>query len=523
MRVLFITTPYSVEEHPMPPLSLSYLASVLLAQGIEVEILDLLTSKASPAKIRRKLEQYQPGVVGTTCVTMSFPAAARILKVCKEFDPRIVTVIGGPHVSFAADDTFRRAPWIDVIVAGEGDMTVLELVSALDRRTDLAQVPGIFLHQDGRVIKTGPRPLIQKIDELPFPARHLLPLSRYRGFEAACSVITSRGCPYSCIFCSAPRMFGKKVRFRHPERVVDEIELIHRDLGFDRVNIVDDTFTLNHRHTKELCRELIRRNLPVEWNAYSRVDTLTGELLELMREAGCTFLVFGIESGSQEILDTIKKGITLEKVRSAAKLTSAAGIKSFASFILGLPGETPETAHRTRALARELFEGYGIQYGFHFLSPFPGTEVYDKADEFGVRILTRNWARYNANEPITETTPASLATVREIVAGYDRDIVLAWGSIREMAEAGDEACAQSLRVRQTSDFVWELLKGDLIESLGKTKGSTRPQEAEEKLVEVLSPKVGASPDVARREIGKLLQKGLLKSEPSDNGFTWRWA
>ena len=347
MRILLIAPPYALEEYPLPPLSLSYLSGSLLEHGFEVEILDLLTSKASPAKIRRKLEQYQPQVVGTTAVTMTFPAASRILKACKEFDPGITTVVGGPHVSFAAEDTFQRAPWIDVVVAGEGDMTVVELASALDRGADIEKVAGLFINRNGKVIKTAPRPLIDNLDELPLPARHLLPLSRYHALGAACSVISSRGCPYGCTFCTTPRMYGRKVRFRQPALVVDEIELIYREYGFSQISVVDDTFTLNHPHATDLCRELIRRRLPVKWSIFSRVDTLTPELLDLMREAGCTCMLFGVESGNQEVLNNIKKGITPEKVKTGVRMATEAGIGTFASFILGLPGETPERSRET--------------------------------------------------------------------------------------------------------------------------------------------------------------------------------
>jgi len=507
----------------MPPLSLAYLAAGLLEHGIEVKVLDLLTSKPSAAKVRRELEGYQPHVVGTTAATMTFPAAARLLKVCKQFDPAITTIIGGPHVSYAWEDTFRRAPWIDVVAIGEGDATVVELVSALRSGGDLREVAGIAICQDGRVLRTAARPLVQQLDDLPMPARHLMPLSRYKALGLACSIISSRGCPYRCIFCSAPNMFGRKVRFREPQRVVDEIESIHRDLGFETVNIVDDTFTASRRHTEALCRELIRRRLPIKWNAYSRVDTLTRELLELMREAGCTFLVFGIESGSQKIMDTIKKGITPDKVRTAARLTSEVGIDSFASFILGLPGETADTVQESVQLAREIFEGYGVQYGFHFLAPFPGTEVYEERERFGIRLLTSNWARYNANEPIAETTPPSLDIVKQIKADYDRDIDLAWGKIREWADAGDEASIERLRARDSGEFIWKVLKGDLIERLGRVKENCTPEEAEDGLARRLARRLGTSPDLARDEVGRLVQKGLLKRQASPSGLAWQWA
>ncbi|MBE9501100.1 MAG: cobalamin-dependent protein, partial [Chloroflexi bacterium] len=244
MRVLLISTPYPLEENPIPSLSLSYLAGVLQEEGIEVQILDLLVAQYSSNKIRNKLEEYQPQVVGATCVTLNYPIAARILRVCKDFDPNIVTVMGGPHASFTLKETLLRAPWIDVVVIREGERTLVELVRALEKGIGFGQVAGIAFREDKHVVETEPRPPIKDLDELPVPARNLLPLSRYRALGAPCNLTTSRGCPYGCIFCSGRRMFGRKVRFRHPRLVVDEMEIIHKELGFEKMNIVDDTFTV---------------------------------------------------------------------------------------------------------------------------------------------------------------------------------------------------------------------------------------------------------------------------------------
>ena len=521
MRVLLIAAPYPLDEFPTPPLSLCYLAANLTANGFEVEVLDLLTSKPSPAKIRRKLEQYRPQAVGITCVTLNFLPAARILKMCKEFDPGITTMIGGPHVSFAVEDTFKRAPWIDVIAIGEGDITIVEVASALSKGGDVGKVPGLYVKRDGKVVKTAPRPLIENLDELPLPARHLVPLSRYKALGAVCSVISSRGCPYGCIFCTTPRMFGRKVRFRQPLLVVDEIEVIYRKYGFSQINVVDDSFTLNHPHATELCRELIRRNLPIKWSIFSRVDTLTPELLDLMREAGCTYMLFGVESGNQEVLNTIKKGITPEKVRNGVKLATAAGIGSFASFILGLPGETPERARETLDLAMELSDRWGMQYGFHYLSPFPGTELFEQAEELGLRILTKNWNRYNANEPITEASKGGLAGIGEVIARYDKGIAMAWKTIRKDAAAGDADSIDRLRKKQILDFVWRLLQEDVIEKLGQVRGTT-PQEAETGLIETVARKLNTPLEVVSQEISRLSQNRWLQPEPSSNGFIWHW-
>jgi radical SAM superfamily enzyme YgiQ (UPF0313 family) len=523
VRILLIAPPYALEEYPLPPLSLSYLSGSLLAHGFDVEILDLLTSKASAAKIRRKLQQYQPQLVGITGVTMTFPAAARILRICKQFDPSITTVIGGQHVTFAAEDAFHRAPWIDVVVAGEGDATVVELASALDKGADVGKVAGLYVHRNGTAIKTAPRPLIDDLDKLPVPARHLLPLSRYHALGAACSVISSRGCPYGCIFCTTPRMYGRKVRFRQPVLVVDEIEVMHREHGFNQINMVDDTFTLNRPHAMELCRELIRRGLPITWSVFSRVDTMTPDLLNLMHEAGCTCMLFGVESGNQKVLQNIKKGITPEKVREGVKMATEAGIGSFASFILGLPGETPETARETLAFAIDLAERWGTQFGFHYLSPFPGTELFDQAREMGISIMTQNWARYNANEPITEASEGGLAGMIEVMGLYDEGMEEAWEVIRGEAAVGDAVSIQKLKNKQTGDFVWKLLREDAIEGLGRVRGVAMPQEAETRLVEVLARKLNTPLEVASQEIHRLSQNGWLQPQPSSNGFVWHWA
>jgi radical SAM superfamily enzyme YgiQ (UPF0313 family) len=515
-----MSTPYPLEENPIPPLSLSYLAAVLQKEDIEVDILDLLVAKNSASNIREKLAEYQPQLVGATCVTLNYPIAARNLKTCKDFDPRIVTVLGGPHASFALKETLLRAPWIDVLVVGEGERTLVELVKALERDHDFRQVAGIAFREDNRVVKTEPRPLIEDLDEIPFPARHLLPLSKYRAIGAPCTVITSRGCPYKCIFCSGPRLFGRRVRFRHPRLVVDEIEYIHKELGFEKLNIVDDTFTLNHRHAREVCEEIMRRDLKFEWNIFARADTVTEDLLKIMREAGCAWLLYGVESASPEILKTIKKGTTPDKVRRGVKLATEAGIKVFDSFIFGLPGESPETARQSLAFAKELDSAYGAKYGFHLLSPLPGTELYEKPEEYGLRILSRNWAKYDANEPITETASMSPKMVLEIMAEYDQAVAYAWGDIRRRAEAGDLLCEEEVRQKASMEFVWRLLKSDVIERLGRIRDVGDPLQ---QLAQKVSQRLAVPLDVAQREMGRLVGQGLLKSELVNGGFVWKWS
>ena len=526
MRVLLIDTPYPFEEYPRPSLSLGYLGAVLEREDVDVQILDFLVAEYSSEKLRKKLEEYQPQVVGVTSSTLNYLTARQILRVCKGCDPDIVTVIGGPHVSFTAEDTLEQAPWIDIVVRGEGEETIIELIRALETGGELGGVMGIAFRQDRRVVLTQPRPFIKDLDSLPFPAWHLVPLSKYLAIKAEVSVSTSRGCPYGCIFCCGPLMMGHRVRLRSPKLVVDEIEKDHKEVGIKEFHLIDDTFTLNHRHAQQICDEIRARNLDIELGSFSRADHLTKELLVSMREAGFTGVLFGVESGSQKILNTIKKNITLDEIREGTKLATENGIGVFANFILGLPGETPETARESMDFGRELREKYGAIYGFHLLSPFPGSELYEKADEYSIKILSGDWADYDANRPITETADMKAWQAQEISDYYDRAAAYAWAEKRLLAESGDLQCRKELEEKDSRQFAWRLLKGDVIERVGRIKitGAQNPAQGEqvEELAQRVSQRLAAPLDSARHEIWKLAQKGLLRCEREGKGFVWKW-
>jgi anaerobic magnesium-protoporphyrin IX monomethyl ester cyclase len=518
-RVLLINTPYPYEECPVPPLGLAYLAGILRREKAEVRILDLLMSRYSPDLLRRELREFQPDVVGATCSTINFKTASRILRLCKDFNSGIATLIGGPHASFVAADLIEKASWIDVVVMGEGDETVVEVVDVLENGGDLARVLGIAFRKNGRSVVNAPRPLIKDLDRLPLPARDLLPVSKYRALRVPFTVITSRGCPFGCIFCSAPKMFGRGVRYRNPKLVVDEIEMIHRELGFQEINIVDDTFTVKEPHVQAICQGIRDRNLKITWSVYSRVDTINPRMLRTMRDAGCNWVCFGLESGSQKILDTIKKRITTEKSREGIRMATESGLNVLASFILGLPGEDPETAGQTVGLAKELFDTYKVSYGFHLLAPMPGTEVRERADEYGIRILTHNWNRYNANRPVAETTTFTASQMMDIVHDYDHDVSEAWVEMQKQAKCGDAVLQARVEKADSQDFVWKLLSRGGIEQLGNSGRS----EAE--LAKATAHKLGVSSSLAKREIRRLISDGNLvcRSVPHKKHPVWQWS
>lgn len=497
------------------PLGLAYIAAVLEKEGVEVQVQDFLVTKYSKEKLERIFIDFAPEIVGITSVTMNYPIASRILRDCKEIDGNIITVVGGPHVSFWAEEALREAPWIDIVVRGEGEYTMLEI--ACGKR--LPEIDGIAFRENGNIVLTRPRQWIENVDELPFPARHLFPLSRYRAISGECGLITSRGCPFHCIFCVGHKMSGRKGRFRNPKLVVDEVEEL-LEYGFTTINIADDLLTLNRQHLHAFCDEITARKLKFKWTAFSRVDTVNPELLGRMKEVGCFFICYGVESGNQKILDIVRKKITPEKVKEAVRLSKEAGIKNLASFIIGLPGETKETLKETVNFAKSL----GTNYAFHLLSPFPGTEVRERAEEYGLRILTDDWLKYDANEAIAETEGVSAQELNEVDRNYKGDVSYYIRYLEELERKGRLNSAEwevleQVKMSRFEEVVTRMLQGDIIEDLGSME--TRGDVVAE-LVAGVSKEITYPPHHLRQAIEDMVSQGTLKYELHQGKVTWRW-
>lgn len=510
MRTLLINPPYPFQEFPIIPVGLLYLAGILEQRGYEVDVLDLLVSKYSKDKVKHKLEEYQPDIVGSTCVTMNYPGASEILKYCKLVNPDIIAVIGGPHVTFAPVETLNESPWIDIVVRGEGDYTLMDIVSGKKPEN----IQGIAYRSNGEIKLTPPRPLIEDLDSLPTPARHLFPVSRYLALASHGSIIAGRGCPFNCIFCVGSKMGGRRARFRNPKLVVDEIEQC-LDLGFKEINLEDDLFTLNHKHLHAFCDEIINRGLKFNWSIFARVDTVNPEVLQKLRKAGCNWLSYGVESGNQEILDTVKKRITLDMVRKSVKMAKDAGIDVLISFILGLPGETKETMAQTLDFAREL----GTHYGFHVLAPFPGTEVRENADKYGLEILTNDWTKYDANRPVTQTQGAKPKDVIEMLHLYYRGIRYIGGLTSDQLTEEQLNQLKLDKTRKHGPLAWALVSGDVIETIGRIERKADPLQD---LIERIAKLIPYSYQQITNNLTSWYNEGLLMYESKDNHVTWRW-
>lgn len=522
MRVAVIAPPYPLEEAPAPPLGVSYVAAAFEAAGADVKIIDYIVSRYSREKLARELDSFKPDIVGGTSVTMNFPHAVEIVEAAKEIRPSTVTMMGGPHVSFDAENTLKRHPGIDLLVLGEGDVTIRELAPRIRDPGAWSEVKGIAFRQEGRVVRTEPRELIQDLDGLPLPARHLLECSRYLALGFPVSIITGRGCPYPCIFCQGRRMVGSKVRYRDPVKIVDEIEEI-LSYGFNRINVADDLFLSKKERAQEVCREILRRGIEVPWSAFARVNTVDLETLRIMREAGCDSVSFGVESGNPEMLERIKKKITLDQAKSAVQMCKDVGILPHASFMIGLPGETRETMRDSEEFARSL----NIIYGYHFLAPFPGTTVREKIDEYDLEILTDDWSLYDANRAVVRTSSLSAEDIEEFFEDYDVKNKYYWEEMERQYREGTISPEEGFRVlgKHRMDLSFLILSEDLIDEHGSFPLSaleSGSRTAEDLLLEKIEQVTGRERDLIQQTVGDFIAKGFIKHRKTDSEIRWYW-
>ncbi len=523
MRVLLVNPPTPLEERPNPPLGLAFVAAALEGAGIEVKIIDMVTHRLDRERLAEHLADYRPDILGTTAVTMTFLGAIQVLRDARAIDPDLLTMMGGPHVTFTAKETLAQVPELDIIVMGEGDLTVVDIAREAANGREWAGVNGIaFRDVFGQVVVTPGRETVD-VNDLPQPARHLLPLGRYRALKMPISITTARGCPFPCIFCSARDMAGAKIRNRTADIVVDELEDL-AGLGFHQINIADDLFTGRKRHCLAVCDEIIRRGLEITWSCYSRVDTISPELLARMREAGCRTMAFGIESANAEILKAVRKGITIPKTLEAIEMCVEAGIDPHCSFILGLPGETPETIEETLAFCRKI-QGMGASYGIHLLAPFPGTAIRERQAEFDVTFLTDDWSQYHANRAIVETPTVKAAQLNAVVDAWHRSFDQLMADAR--ANSDNEALrahAESLNNLERILFYHAVMMSEGLERNGfwpRTNG-----ESEDDSLRILAERTCADGEQTPEQALAILRhaaeaKHIVRKDDADH-VRWVW-
>jgi radical SAM superfamily enzyme YgiQ (UPF0313 family) len=393
----------------LPPLGITYICGYLLKHGYGVGLLDGCALGLGFDEILGLVAEKKPKSIGISSTTYALPKAVELTRRLREAFPDLLIILGGAHANAVPTHALENYEWFDLVVYGEGEETSRQLLQAYratgyDRTRFLADlgalgsIQGIVYRGGGRVVKGAARPDIKDLDSLPYPARHLLPYEKYIPLPnqykrtPLAHMVVIRGCPYFCTFCDQAETGA---RMNSPERAVAEIKALVRDYGVREISFWDDTMSFNKSWMRKFCALLIEAKLDVIWSCFAAVNTVDLLLLKLMKQAGCWNIFYGIETGNPILMKNIgadRKNTNADRIRQVIKWTKEARIETRGSFMIALPGETPELAEETIRFALELDTDYAQ---FSVTTPFPGTGLYDqiKAGKWG-RLTTENFSEY---------------------------------------------------------------------------------------------------------------------------------
>lgn len=453
MKVLLINPPqlfYPGSDPPAGnlPLGLMYIAAVLERAGYETEILDAFMTNSEflkigdtlqvgmpYRKIRTEIQRRKPDILGIAVpFTCQVENAIRIGDIAKEVNPKVLTVVGGPHVTAVPMKFLEEAKNIDIAVIGEGEYVMLDIAKFLERKKKISDIQGIAYRQDDGAIKQNQlRPFIKDLDELPYPAYHLVDMEQYlsprkieyRSFkDRAVSMITSRGCPFNCNFCSVHLHMGKIFRAHSVDYVIKHIKYVITKFGVKTIFFEDDNLTFDTKRFEAICDKIIEQAIRFNWETPNgiRADYLTLNLLKKMKKSGCQSMFFGIESGDQYVLDNvIGKRLNLKKVVKVAKMCKEIGLKTAAFYIIGFPGEKRENMLKTVELALRLKQDFDVGMLLHVATPSLGTRLYKECREKGYvdeNLTSRAFAevRQTRGMPLIRTEDFTPSEVKEIAA-----------------------------------------------------------------------------------------------------------
>jgi radical SAM superfamily enzyme YgiQ (UPF0313 family) len=385
-------------KYGLQPLGILYIAAVLRHHGIAVEVLDADIDGLTVPEMVERIRRSAPDLVGFSLMTPQLPSALAVSAALKRACPNLPIVLGGAHIDSTHEDTFHIADCFDFAIYGEGEYALLEVVQRLERsRSDLAScLKGIgnVIYRDpsGRVVKNPARPFLADLGELPSVDYDMLDVSRYviptMTGRYVISMMLSRGCPFRCTFCDAPLTMGKKLRFWPIERVLADITRCIERYGCRNFVFKDSTFTANRRWAERFCDALLDSGLNIRWRCNTRVNLVPQPLLVKMKQAGCQVINFGVESGDPQILRNIQKEVRLEDVYDAHRRCRQLGIRTYATFLIGCPGETEQTVRATIRLARQIRPNLAM---FFVATAYPGTPLYEQAVREGL-VEPRWWA-----------------------------------------------------------------------------------------------------------------------------------
>jgi len=374
-KILLINPP-SEFKTPVLPLGLASIAAYLKEKNDEfgVFVIDAWAENLGPEELKNKIAKTKADIAGIYMVSPRYDQAKKTIEICRQALPKSLIIAGGPHPSAMPRETLADIPCLDICAIGEGEKIMLELAN----NAPIEGIKGISYRKNGDIITTPARELIGDLDSLPIPDRGLFPIEKYRTHppygrkKPYFTIITSRGCPFRCAYCSKD-VFRQNYRAKSPGKVCDEIEELILKYGARETHFYDDDFTLDMKRAEEICNEIIRRKIKIIWSCTTRVDLVNEGLLRKMKEAGCWLISYGVESGNQKILDAINKGFTVQQIMSAFETTRKIGISTVGFFMVGLPGETEATIKETLALSKKIKPNF-VSWGI--LVAYPGSSFY---------------------------------------------------------------------------------------------------------------------------------------------------
>jgi len=398
-----------------PPVTLATMAAMLLREGLEVRLSDCIVEDISFEQLKSNIKEFNPDLLVVNTATASIYSDLDCVEIAKEVSPGIKTLAFGLHVTALPDEAFSIASSLDYVIRGEPEFCLLEVANELKRGgASMREIKGLSYRKESGVRHNLERGFNENLNELPFPAwelvnvnNYLLPLSA----EPFLLITTSKGCPNACLFCPAKPFYGSSVRHRDHKIVADEMEYVKKRFNVSQFLIWSESFTESRDYTVKLCEEIISRRLGVSWACNSRADKVDLELLRLMKRAGCWMIGYGVESGSQRILDAAKKGITVEQIENAASLAKSVGLEVTGHVIFGLPEETMETGLDTIGWLKALEIDFVQVY---CAVPWPSTVLYKIAQQKGW-LVTQDWGLYEQNNCVMNTgliTPGQVERLR---------------------------------------------------------------------------------------------------------------
>lgn len=435
MDIIFINPPLTLKErfgkfapagNVMPPLGLCYLAGMCRGKGLKTEIIDAPAEALDVSQVRDRVLSKKPLFVGITATTLSVFNASKVADAIKESDPRIKTVIGGPHLSSVPERTLSRFTNFDYGVIGEGEQTVIELVDVVKKREDISRVKGLIYRNNSTLEKTDRRDNIAELDDMPMPAWDLLPNypHPYKPLEVAMSnrlqgsIITSRGCYYDCSYCPKS-VFGRGVRAHKIGRVMEMIREQYYKYHVRDLEIYDDVLILTRERIKQLCRLLIAERLDLVWSCNSTISAVDKETLKLMKKAGCWKIAFGIESGDQDILKLMNKHLNLDNAKDVLLHSKKAGIVNRGYFIIGFPTETKESIRKTIDFAKKASLDM-VQ--FNSFTPLPGAAIYENINQYGE--FDDSWDKMNFVNSVFIPKGFDKKTLDKLIQGAYKEFYL---------------------------------------------------------------------------------------------------